>query len=335
MKIRKRELAHPGIFGTVENPLVVTGRDLREIAETFPDIKKAPVLLGHDGDPKAPRLGYVRSVTYDEKTKTLVGDIVETDVMSKAVDDGYYPDCSIGARRRSLDGKMYLHHLAYLGEEPPAIKDLAAEAAESFKEEALSAVDDNYNVIVFPSPRSRRLCLSDGGPDEATAEKSGGHAGAQQKTKETHMDELEKALADLKAANDRLAAQDAELAKLKERLAALAEKYPEEGIELSDGDPRMAMLLKQLRENKRAALVKAASGKLPRAKQGLVARLADSLSLGLSIELADGEAKRKVSQIDLVTGIFEEIPPMVKTGTLDLSDGEEKQADLTGLMGCV
>jgi hypothetical protein len=332
MKTRKRQLAHPGIFGTMNNPVAVTDQDLREIAETFTETKKAQVTLGHSDDPKAPRLGYVASVSYDEHKKILAGEVVEADTLSKAVDDGFFPDCSIGAKRRAADGKMYLHHLAYLGEQPPAIKDLEMEAARVFKENEFAAVDGNNGTIIFPAPNSKQLRLSDT-PNPVTPAGTPG----ERNTKENPMDELEQAKADLKVAHDKIAAQDAELAKFKERLAALAEKYPDESIELADSDPRVADLMKQLRGTKQEALLKAARGKLPKAKQGLVSAFADALSVGSSIELADGDQKRQVSPLDLAAEIFAEIPSMVKTGALDLADdGKEKPAiDLAGIMGHV
>lgn len=118
MKTRKRELAKAGIFGSADNPIIVTEKDLREIAETFPDQKTAPVQFGHWADAASPRLGNVVSVSYDEKEKSLTGEIEEHDVLFDAVEQGFFPDVSIGAKKRASDGKMYLHHLAYLGEEP-------------------------------------------------------------------------------------------------------------------------------------------------------------------------------------------------------------------------
>jgi hypothetical protein len=69
-----RDLAKPGVYGTVDNPTVVTERELEEIAETFPEIKKAPVSLsGHWIDPSKPRLGNVVSVTYDTRPRCSPG----------------------------------------------------------------------------------------------------------------------------------------------------------------------------------------------------------------------------------------------------------------------
>ncbi len=87
MKTRIRELAKPGIFGTADNPQIVTEKDLEEIAETFPDVQKAPVTFGHWPDPARPRLGNVIAVQWNPETKVLTGTIEEQDELAKAVDD--------------------------------------------------------------------------------------------------------------------------------------------------------------------------------------------------------------------------------------------------------
>ena len=162
MKIRKRELAKAGIFGSIDNPVVVKESELEEIAETFSDIKKAPVKLGGHWTENRPRLGNVISVTYDKKTKTLSGEVEEQDELSAAVDAGYYPDVSIGAKQRASDGKMYLHHLAYLGDEPPQVKDLESGLAENLSEsEKQIAASDEKDVLLFPATSEKQFYLSD------------------------------------------------------------------------------------------------------------------------------------------------------------------------------
>ena len=155
MKTRTRELAKPGIFGSAEAPQIVTEEQLKEIAETFPDIKKTPVTLGHWTDPARPRLGNVIAVQWDPVAKVLTGTIEEHDELAKAVDEGYYPDVSIGAKRRAVDGKMYLHHLAYLGEEPPAIKDLVDGINKDLMPDI--AASDFEGAISLPSPGSKMV----------------------------------------------------------------------------------------------------------------------------------------------------------------------------------
>lgn len=165
MKTRTRELARPGIFGSVDNQQIVTEKDLQEIAETFPDVQKAPVTFGHWPDPARPRLGNVVAVQWDPEAKVLTGTIEEQDELAKAVDEGYYPDVSIGAKRRATDSKMYLHHLAYLGEEPPAIKDLVASINKELMPDI--AASDFDGAISFPSPNAAPVAQR---PSQATPE---------------------------------------------------------------------------------------------------------------------------------------------------------------------
>lgn len=305
MKTRTRELAKPGIYGTIDDPKVVIEKDLIEIAETFGDVGKAPISLhGHWPDPHSPRLGNVISVSYDTTTKTLIGTIEEQDVLAKAVDEGSYPDVSIGAKRRASDGKMYLHHLAYLGEEPPAIKNLISDITKSLNEEKEApdgiAAADSGALIELPSPCAVKIHLSDGKNSK--------------QPKEAHMktpEELQEELAVVMADNT----------KMREKFTVLAAKYPED-VNLSDSeDPRVSMLLQQIRSGRKAELVRAAAGKIPKAKESLVVALADSFTTGEIIELSDGDKKVKKTQFDVLSELFQSMPRLVEPGKLDLSDG--------------
>ena len=61
MKTRTREIAKVGVFGSIENPTAVRESDLIEIAETFKEIKTAPVKLGSHWSENRPRLGLTSS----------------------------------------------------------------------------------------------------------------------------------------------------------------------------------------------------------------------------------------------------------------------------------
>ena len=324
MKTRKREIAKVGIFGTKDNPQIVTENELKEIAETFPEIKKAPVSLsGHWPDASSPRLGNVVSVTYDNKTKTLTGEIEEEDKLAEAVDAGYYPDVSIGARQRASDSKMYLHHLAYLGEEPPAIKDLIKEIKEDL---GIAAADKGMSRR-FPSPSEKRLYLSDTPPENFEPEgkqnnrdssssgklpEESGSAGnaakaasaAKNQSKETTVTEEE--ARKLREKNEKLEAENKKL-------------QDEKTIALSDAE-------KQKKESDRERLKAAMeSKKIPNPVREKALRLCDSLDSGKTIELSDSEApegKRKVSAVDCLIELVNSYTPAVKEGTLNLSDGD-------------
>jgi hypothetical protein len=158
MRIRKREIARAGIYGPTEKPQLVSQKDIQEIAETFSDIGGAPVQFGHETSASAPRLGNVISVYSDNDGNSLYADIEEHDTLADAVDSGFYPDVSIGARQRAKDGKMYLHHLAYLGQEPPAIKKLISKIKEPLK---IAAADNADNQVLFPPLGDFKMNLSE------------------------------------------------------------------------------------------------------------------------------------------------------------------------------
>ena len=308
MKIRKRELAKVGVFGSVEDPVVVTERDLQEIAETFAEIKKAPIKLGNHWSDNKPRLGSVVAVSYDSKTKTLTGDVEECDELSKAVDDGFYPDCSIGAKRRASDGKMYLHHLAYLGDEPPAIKDLYVDIAEELNADEIAASDSG--VSMMPSAKSRMLYLSDS-PIESTKEKpiagtDGGGSSAPPSESASNQ-EKEQAMT------------EEEIKRIQAENAALKSENERKDKMLSDS-------FLQKRNAEKEMLKKAASGKVTAAQLEQLMLLSDSFEDGKTLELSDSNGKRSASPAQVLTEIFEGMPKRMQEGALNLSDPVEPTA---------
>ena len=288
MKTRKKQIAKAGIFGSLDNPTVVKESELEEIAETFKDIKKAPIKLGNHWSDDRPRLGNVISVTYDKKNKALNAEIEEHDTLAQAVDDGYYPDVSIGAKQRASDGKMYLHHLAYLGNEPPAIKDLQDSIEEEMTDaEKELAASDSKDVREFPSVGEKELFLSD------------------TKTATQNISNKREAL----MSEEEIKAMQAENARLK------AESEAKDKL-LSDSFARQ-------RESEKEALRKAAEGKVPEAEMDKLLALADSYEQGKTIELSDGTGKRTASPVAILAEIFGKMARPVEPGALNLSDSNE------------
>jgi len=327
MKIRKREIAKVGIFGTKDNPQIVTENELKEIAETFPEIKKAPISLsGHWPDASSPRLGNVVSVSYDETTKTLTGEIEEEDKLAEAVDAGYYPDVSIGARQRASDSKMYLHHLAYLGEEPPAIKDLVKE----IKEDLGIAASDKGLSRRFPSTSEKQLYLSDTPPESPESLNNGLESDpaevGNQKSREQDFANLgSKASASKESSMTE--PEEKALREKNERLEAENKKLQtEKELALSDSEKKMK---EADRERLKTALE---SKKVPNPIREKALRLCDALDNAKTIELSDSEApegKRKVSTVDCLIELVNSFTPAVTEGALDLSDGDDGSAGNT------
>ena len=293
-----------GIFGSKENPLIVNEKDLEEIAETFPQIGTAPVKLGSHWSEDRPRLASVVSVEYDPKTQTLSGEVEEQDVLSDAVDQGWYPEVSIGAKARASDGKMYLHHLAYLGDEPPAVRNLYTDMAENLHsaEHGVTASDTDTQGRLFslPPPKAPRLYLSDTPIPEQpqTQEPSAGATAAENTNKEVTMTPEE--ISALQAENQRLREEAAEKDKL-----------------LSDSAAERI-------KAEKAQLKKAAEGKVTVPQMEQLMELADTFSSGKEIRLSDTE---KTSPILALARIFESIPEKVGTGPLNLSDPSLSQPE--------
>lgn len=312
MKTRTREIAKVGIFGSIDNPTIVTEKDLKEIAETFPEIKKAPVQFGHWGDAANPRLANVVAVKFDPIKKSLSADIDEDDTLSDAVDQGYYPDVSIGAKQRASDGKMYLHHLAYLGQEAPAVKDLI----DSIKEPLGISASDVVDVRLLPTPTSRALILSEPfsekdikGDEEqppAASPTSGSNPPAGGKTS-SPIHKEEPKVPDQEAAE--LRAENKQLKDENDRMAVL----------LSDSEKKQ----KDAEKNKLRASM---DGRVPKAMQDRVIALADSFDDTKTIELSDGDTQRTLRPTEVLAEVFSALPQMVEPGMLNLSDGDPPAA---------
>ena len=290
MKIRKRELAKAGIFGSIDNPVVVKESELEEIAETFPEIKKAPVKLGGHWTENRPRLANVISVTYDKKTKTLLGEVEEQDELSAAVDAGYYPDVSIGAKQRASDGKMYLHHLAYLGDEPPQIKDLKSQIAENLSEAekniAASDATSDKDVRSYPSTAEKQLYLSD-------------------------------------SVNPKDENNNGGLSMTEEEIKAMKEENARLKAENESKDKMLSDTMAAAKENAKNELRKAAEGKVTQPQMESLMALCDSFQEGKTIELSDSDGKKKTENpVSVLAGIFASMKPKVEEGALNLSDTE-------------
>ncbi len=283
-------MARTGTHG--QKGQTVTSSDLAEIAETFPEIGSAPVAIGHVLADYMPAFGKVTSVRFNPSNNTLEGEVELNDLAEQAYQAGYYPSWSIGAPRRATDGKRYLHHLALLGGQPPAVKDL--------KELGLVQLSD-----ISPEDNLSINNQEEGPMGSEAAKNNKGQTG----------------LEDIQAKN---AALEAEIAKLKEHQATERDKQL-----LADTRAENQQLKKLLRERQKDALVKAAEGRIPADKLTDLKELADVLPEGDVIELSDPNgAKEKLTPLELLARILGSIPAPVQEGELDLSDEEDKKTDV-------
>lgn len=140
----KLELAKAGNH----NDILISEEDIREMVENFES--DIPITIGHEMDDSMPAYGWIKSVQSSADGKTLIGEIELGEELEKAISEGKYKNWSIGAGRDS-EGKMYLHHLAFLGAVPPMIKDLK-----------IIEMGDKSEIITFTmEPACADLTLSD------------------------------------------------------------------------------------------------------------------------------------------------------------------------------
>jgi hypothetical protein len=226
---------------------------------------------------------------------------------------------SIRAKQRATDGKMYLVHLAYLGQEAPAVKDLAA----SVKGLLGIAAADTSGARAFPSPSEKQFYLSDTPPEifltSDTAEPSGTGSGPQPRPGERSG-----------AAGTGGASAGAEGPKKQEEVGMTeeeAQKLREENERLKAESQAKDLALSEAankqREAARERLRAAMDGKAPKGLQGKILELSGAFDEGKAIELSDEAApggKRKTSGMELLLEIVSALPRPVEPGALSLSD---------------
>ncbi|MCL2128468.1 MAG: hypothetical protein FWH38_09455 [Treponema sp.] len=320
MRTRTREIARVGIFGSKDDPQVVTERDLLEIAETFAEIKSAPVTFGHWADAESPRLGNVVSVSYDAAAKSLLAEINEEDALADAVDAGYYPDASIRSKQRASDGKMYLVHLAYLGQEAPAVKALVS----NIKEPLGIAASEAAGIRAFPCPSGKRLFLSDTPPE--TQKKFNDISSKTEKPPEAGMKQpTDKETCSCAGGGVPAQAREEAFSMTDEEAKKLREENERLKAEAQAKDLALSEAANQRREAARERLKAVMDEKgIPKPVQEKALRLSDSFEDGKAIELSDTEApegKRKASQSGCLIEILSAFARPVETGALNLSDG--------------
>lgn len=314
MRKRVRKIAHAGTFGSDRNPQSVSEKDLKEMAESFSFVKAAPVTLGHDFSALSPRLGEVTSLSF--RDGALYAAINESDALARAVDEGYYPDCSLGAARSAADGRMYLHHLAYLGEEPPAIKDLRSAVKTSLG----IAASDNQNLITFPK---ERLMLSDKG-EEMEEEEKKKLASLEEAVKRLE-EKLEAKKSEQEERKEGSADALSELEELKKQLQAWKEKYPEDELALSDA--AACAVLEAVREERRMRLKDECAARLTPVMSGAALALSDFLPLNARVKVGE---KEEVSAHEAFRRIVSCVRESALTHRVALSDGGAKADDDCG-----
>ncbi len=286
---RTLELATVGVHGLRGQR--VTEQDLVEITQTFSG--SSPVTIGHKLADWMPAFGRVSSVSYDRNRKTLKGVVELSDLLAEAYDAGLYSSWSIGAPRRAADGKRVLHHLAFLGAVPAAVKNLKDLGAVNLSD------FDPEEVIVNSTQEEEGMTLEEL-QAKYEAEKQAREAAEQR------ADAAEQKLSS-GASGVELSDVEKENAELKKKVAATRR---EKLLEAAKG---------KVPKDRESDLV------------ALADRIAaDTETIELSD--GDGK-KEEVDSVDLLTRIFQAMAGPVKEGELDLSDeeGEAQVSAFSGL----
>ena len=234
-------------------------------------------------------------------------------------EDGFYPDVSIGAKARASDGKMYLHHLAYLGDEPPAVKGLYQQIAEPLDTPPDIAASDAGPVRELPSPRAKQLYLSDTPPSGVVKNMSGaagGFASFPPAAKGT-ISNKESVVTD-----EEFNAMKAENEKMRKEISEYRDILLEKAVKEKEED--------------KAKLKEAADGKLSEAEMGSLLELADTFAEGKTINLSDGGKSSSLRPIQFLAQLMAKLPQPVAPGVLHLSDpapAEKKENLALKMMG--
>lgn len=144
-KLIRLQIARTGSFGA--DGRTITVQDLQDVIDTFDG--KCPISLGHYAARKDdwwPSWGNVENLTLektDDDNAVLIGDITIRSVLWDAIKSRFYPGWSVSIPTKP-DGKHYLHHLAFLGAVPPAIRDLKILASADGDKIAVNKDDEAF-----------------------------------------------------------------------------------------------------------------------------------------------------------------------------------------------
>jgi hypothetical protein len=127
-KYYRIHLFTPGVKTASNNvTLEFTEPMLQEVADTFTPKRRVPMTLGHKPAGHMPSLGWVKDTLYEKGN--LYSVVKATKAGQALIDGGYYENISASLYppnyvANPVPGKWSLRHIAALGAEPPALKDL-------------------------------------------------------------------------------------------------------------------------------------------------------------------------------------------------------------------
>lgn len=314
--IRTLELAKVGEWGMASDP--ITQQDLKEVVETF--TPRRPVGIGHEAMRRddAPKYGNVWSVALADDGNTLSGEVEFNDTLDTLYTSGAYDGWSVSIPKRAKDGKAYLHHLAFLGATPPKIPGLKELEVKPF-----SYADGDV----------KRSFQFSGNCIECADKETKAMNEQEVKALQEKLAALEKENAELKAANEKAAADKKVL---EEKLASLeGNEKKEEAIPAEFAD-RMQRLEKEAHASRLAAFKAKIEGKVPAGIASQAATLAERLSDRTDVfNFSDNGANVQGTELEALASLLMHWPDPVSVGAsgFDFSDraGKEDGAASCGI----
>jgi len=274
-----------GRAGLADNGKRLTPEIIQEVVETFAEVKEAPVTIGHTYADYMPAFGWVKKVWTNGDNNLLLGEVELIPPLKEFFQQGYFRKWSVGIRKRPKDGKHYLHHLAFLGAVPPAIKGLSVIKMSEEGETERYEFSDKANPKEEEEMKELEALKK-----ENTALKA-------------KIEELEKKLSERKS-------ERKEFAELKDELKLLQTKFAETA--------------RQLKQERLQRLRAAAEGKLPKDALEKLLVFAERLPEE-PLVFAEGEKKEKKDPLEWLAGNFVALPKPVAEGALQMGDVKDKE----------
>jgi len=287
---------------------------LREAAEAYdPALHEAPIVVGHPKD-NGPAFGWISGLTFSDdglhatpdQVNTDFEELVETGAYKKVSASLYTPD----APANPTPGKYYVRHVGFLGAMPPSIKGLDALAFNEGDEGVVEFSADWEIAGIFRRLREFLIekfgiedadnaipgYLVESAEDIARNPEPKGDLPEFSENGDTTMTEAE-----LKAANDKLEADQAAFAEQQTTLAAKQADFAEKqeaatAVTIAERKTLIGSRVDKLVQD----------GKVLPAKADAIKDFAEKLGTDDTVEFGEGDNKATVSATDFLFDLLDE-----------------------------
>lgn len=299
--------------GKANNGLSLTLSELQEAVKNFKDTR--PISIDHIKTGKEPKYGEVKWVELNKDV--LEGEIGLLPEVQPLFEKGLYNKWSSGFKRG--DNGMYLHHLALLGAQPPAIEGLQV---VNFSEDCKCDVEIEYNfkdeygykfdVISRFMRELREWFIEKYGKDEADK------VASNWKIEDVQAPVKEKEIKESINFSNKLGEDTMTIEEMQKQL-------DEEKNKAKNFSDELTLYKKREKELKKEALKNAMNGKVPKEKIDMVLEFSDKIETG-SKEFSD---KKNRDFFEVITEVFSSLPNMVDTKEYSFSDSTKPTKEVS------